>query len=100
MPVADKDPIGALIRAANLSGETNNWSGFEEFMLQILVWALLSPTAQPTCPLTNQLPSLPLFYVTRDAVGLTWVNLKNGVTRAFLLDHGVQPSNFASPFNR
>lgn len=36
MPVAAKDPIGALIRAANLSGETNNWSGFEELMLQIL----------------------------------------------------------------
>lgn len=54
MPVAGKDPIGALIRAANLSGETNNWSGFEELMLQILVWTV---SLQPTCPLTNQLLS-------------------------------------------
>lgn len=93
MPVAAKDPIGALIRAANLSGEGEDWSGFEELMLQILVQTVSGLSLQPTCPLTNQLPSLllPLFHMTRGVVGLTWVNLKNGVRRRFCWTMGFNP---------
>lgn len=53
----------------------------------------LGSSLQPTCLLTNQLLSLllPLFYGTRDAVVLTWVNLKNGVTRRFCWTMGFNP---------
>ncbi|KAH7173293.1 uncharacterized protein B0J16DRAFT_188573 [Fusarium flagelliforme] len=98
MPVAAKDPIGALIRAANLSGEGEDWSGFEELMLQILVQTVFGLSLQPTCPLTNQLLSLLLPLFSYDQ-GCCWSHVgqpEKWGDKRFLLDHGVQPSNFAS----
>jgi hypothetical protein len=95
MPVAAKDPIGALIRAANLSGEGEDWSGFEEvdvtdFWSRLFLGCLSNQhVPSPTnCSLFSSYDQ-----------GCCWSHVgqpEKWGDKRFLLDHGVQPSNFAS----